>query len=110
VVELEEHLSSLAQPGYALQILGDAGRGKSTFLHALRRNFPESVYLYVGEGERPALPRGHPFLLDEAQRVPRAQRARLFRRPGVSFALGSHEDLAEELRAAGLRVTTVRPA
>ncbi len=109
---LEEWVERLHRPGFAVQFLGECGRGKTTHLLALHRHFPTAPFVYVGPGERPRLPRrprGAPFFLDEAQRIPRRRRARLFRR-SVSFALGSHEDLGEELRSVGLEVVTVHAA
>ncbi len=99
----------LREPGFALQFIGEAGRGKSTHLLSLHRHFPDSPFVYVGEGERPRIPRGAPLFLDEAQRVGRRRLARLFRRDS-SFVIGSHRDHTGALVAAGLEVVTVHPA
>jgi len=112
VVDESEHagwVRRLRRPGFALQFIGDAGRGKSTHLLSLHRHFPDSPFVYVGEGERPRLPPGTPFFLDEAQRVGRRRLARLFRRAG-SLVIGSHDDHAQDLAEAGLDVVTVHPA
>jgi hypothetical protein len=106
---LAEWLGRLRAPGFALQFVGEAGRGKSTHLLALHRHFPEAPFVYVGERERPRLPAGAPFFLDEAQRVGRLRLRRLFRRGG-SIVIGSHRDHTRELHAAGLEVETVFPA
>ncbi len=74
---------------------------------AVQRRFPDAPYVHVGEDEKPRIPHGHPLLVDEIQRVPRARRRRIFRRP-VSLALGTHEDLRRELAEAGFEVETVR--
>lgn len=109
VAEIAAAVERLRQPGFAIQFLGEAGRGKTSHLLAIRASFPGAPYVHVGEGERPRIPHGAPLFLDETQRIPAWRRRFLFRRP-VSFAIGTHEDHAQELRAAGLEVVTVEPA
>lgn len=106
---LANWIRRLCEPGFALQFIGENGRGKSTHLLALHRRFPSAPIVFVGEGEKHRLPSGAPFFLDEAQRVGRRRLARLFRRGG-SVALGSHANHFTELAAAGLDVVTVYPA
>ena len=106
VVEVAPWVRRLKRPGYAVQFVGDRGRGKTTHLLAIGRHFPDAVYVHVGEGERPRIPRGHPLLIDEIQRLPPRRRRRVFRRR-VSLAIGSHQDVRAELVAAGFDVETV---
>lgn len=107
VVEVDRFVRRLRQPGYAVQFLGECGRGKTTHLLAITRRFPHAAYVHVGEGERPRIPHGQPLLIDEMQRVPPRRRRRVYRRP-VSLALGTHEDLSSELARAGFEVDSVR--
>lgn len=97
-------------PRRAVQFIGEAGRGKTAHLHALRRVFPDGPYLYLGEDRPlpsvPAVPR---LFLDEAQRLPGRLRQPVFRRVR-SIALATHRDLEEELTEAGHEVRTVRIA
>jgi hypothetical protein len=109
VVEVDPFVRRLKQPGYAVQFLGEKGRGKTTHLLAIWRHFPQAVYVHVGAHERPRIPHGQPLLIDEMQRLPRWRRRRVFRRR-VSLAIGTHEDLGDELSRAGFEVQTVRPA
>lgn len=109
-VEVEPLVRRLAQPGFAVQFMGDCGRGKTTHLMALLRHFPQAAYLHIAEGERPPIPHSHPLFVDEIQRVAPRRRRRLFRRTGISLAIGTHEDVADELHAAGFEVETLRPA
>ena len=98
----------LALPGQAVLYLGEKGRGKSTHLRALHAaHFPQVPFVYIGAGERPALPCEPVVFFDELQRVPRRRRAWLFRRRGTSFALSSHVDHTSELRRAGVEVVLV---
>ena len=106
VVDVDRFLPRLSQPGYAVQFMGKAGRGKTTHLMAILRHFPEAAYIHVGEGERPRIPHGRPLLIDEIQRVPPRRRRRVYRRP-AALAVGTHEDLGRELVAAGFAVDTV---
>lgn len=97
----------LPLPGEALQVLGEAGHGKSTHLLALAARLEGATYEYVPEGARafraPLDARG-PLCLDEAQRVkPRLLRA-LFR-TGRTLVLGTHADLSPH---AGRPLRTVR--
>jgi hypothetical protein len=101
-------VGALSDPGFAVQFIGDCGRGKSTHLHALRARFPDAPYIYFAEGERPRpIPHAPVLFLDETQRLPWLTRRRLFRRD-VALALGTHRDHSRELARAGRRVETVR--
>ena len=102
----------MARPGFALQVLGDAGRGKTTHLLALREALPEASYRHITEGERVparAIVTGRPTIIDECQRLSPRARRRVFAR-GVPLLLGSHEDHEPELRRSGYEVDTIRPA
>jgi len=99
----------LRRPGYAVQFFGDKGRGKTTHLLAIRQHFPEAAYVHIGEGERPRIPRGHPLMIDEIQRLPRWRRRWVFRRP-VSLVIGTHEDVSAELLRAGFEVDSIEAA
>ncbi|MFT7638943.1 MAG: hypothetical protein ACI9G1_000668 [Pirellulaceae bacterium] len=109
VSDVSEFVEALREPGFAVQFLGDQGRGKTTHLLSIWRHFRDSPYLRIGEGERPPIPIGDPLLLDEVQRISRWTRRRVFRR-NISLAIGSHEDHEAELRRAGKRVVTVEVA
>jgi hypothetical protein len=67
---------------------------------------PDSDYVYLPEdGPQPSIPHARPLLLDEAQRLNRWQRRRVFAQRGP-LILGSHEDHIQELARAGYRVVT----
>ena len=109
VVGVDRFVQRLSQPGYAVQFIGEKGRGKTTHLLAIRRHFPHAAYVHICEGQRPRIPHGRPLLIDEMQRLPRRRRRRVYRR-GVSLALGTHEDVGPELVRAGFEVDCVYPA
>jgi len=105
VVEVEPYVERLRRPGFAIQFLGESGRGKSTHLMALHRFFPGMPYLKFPENARiPRIPHAPVLFLDETQRLPRDLRRRVFSRK-ASFVLGTHEDHSLEL--AGARIETV---
>lgn len=106
----------LEHHGAHLQILGEAGRGKSTALRGLTAQFRDAglraAYEYLPEGQRAF--RTDPqaldvFLLDEVQRLTYWQRRRLLTAAarGVRLILGSHEDLTTLFRRCGLALCTI---
>lgn len=117
--EAEELVAPLRRSRSVVQILGACGRGKTARMRFLEQRFPATPYVYLAEDEPlPELPEikprsggGPALLLDEAQRLPRRRRRRLFRRAarvGASLALASHEDLTAELETCGLESRTIR--
>lgn len=107
VADVEGLLEWLGRPGHALQFIGAAGRGKSSHLQALRGQVPHVPYVYLAEGEDRMRPfEGAQLLLDEAQRLPRRRRRRLFGGLGW-LALATHEDLTRDLEATGWVVRTI---
>ncbi len=109
VVDVARFVRRLEQPGYAVQFMGEKGRGKTTHLLAILRHFPQAAYIHICEGQRPRIPHGQPLLIDEIQRLPRRRRRRVFRRP-VSLAIGTHQDVSSELVRAGFEVNSVKPS
>lgn len=106
VVDLDSWLEPLNNPRFALQLMGDCGRGKSTHLLSLLAHFLDGAYIYLPEnGPMPKIPRGRPLFIDEAQRLPWATRYFVFRR-GVPLVLATHSDLTSPLRRAGYTVET----
>lgn len=107
VVDVETHVERLSRPGFAVQYLGEAGRGKSTHLIALHQFFPAMPYLKFPENTRiPRIPRAPVLFLDEAQRLPAGLRRRIFSRKG-SFVIGTHEDHSLELARAGIDMLSI---
>ncbi|MEL6546207.1 MAG: hypothetical protein AAFQ82_16385 [Myxococcota bacterium] len=83
-----------------LEILADAGHGKSSSLLALALRHPEARYIYVPEGESSIdTTPVRLLLLDEAQRV-RPRILRRMVRQGTTLVMGTHEPMANRLRVA----------
>ncbi len=107
VVDVEAYVERLRSPGFAVQYLGEAGRGKSTHLMALHRFFPDMPYLRFPENTRiPRIPHAPVLFLDETQRLPRGLRRRIFSRRG-SFVIGTHEDHSAELAQAHVETVSI---
>ena len=108
LVSIESLKDRLSDPRFAVQFVGECGRGKTTHIQALLAQFPEVPYLHLREGERPPrIPLGSVVCVDESQRLSRWARWRLFRRR-AGLILGTHLDHTEELERAGRTVQTVR--
>lgn len=91
----------------AIQLIGDCGRGKTTRMLAIQRGLPEASYVYLPEdGPCPAIPAGKPLMIDEAQRLPRGIRRRIFS-TGLPLILATHDDLERALRKFGYSVRTI---
>jgi len=100
VVDVEAYVERLRKPGFAVQYLGEAGRGKSTHLMALHQSFPDMPYLKFPENTKiPKIPHAPVLFLDETQRLPPRLRRKIFSRK-ASFAIGTHEDHSLELAKA----------
>lgn len=103
VVQVDQYVQRLNRPGYALQFLGDCGRGKTTHLLALHDFFSQSPYIHFVEGAPiPEIPQAPLLFLDETQRLPRSLRKFIFSRPGVSFVIATHFDHSSEFKKASL--------
>ncbi len=117
VVVLPPGMAEAEASGQHLQVLGELGRGKTSALLGLaagwRRAGRRAVYEYLPEGQRvfkTQLAGLEVFALDEAQRLSRRERERLWRaaKAGLRLALGSHDDFARAFAARGLPLLTVQ--
>lgn len=106
VVCVDSIVGLLRDPKQVVQYVGEKGHGKTTHLLKLRAAFPSCGYVHIPEGERRSVPAGDPVLVDEAQRLTRWQRRRLFREDRA-LVLGTHQDFHAELQKAGRQITTI---
>lgn len=110
VVDVVPYVRRLREPKFAVQFIGDKGRGKTTHLLAIRDYYPQAAYIHIGEDEPiPVMTLSNPLFIDEIQRVPPATRRKVFARD-VSLVIGTHEDVTVELAAQGFEVVTVTVA
>ena len=106
VVDVDSISTLLTGPRSAVQLVGDCGRGKTTRMLALAGKFSDASYVYLPEdGPCPAIPEGNPLLIDEAQRLPRKLRRRIFA-TGLPLVLATHVDINRQLRRFGYAVHT----
>ncbi len=107
VVDVAAYVERLKTPGFALQYLGEPGRGKSTHLRALHQFFPDMPYLKFPENTRiPRIRHARVLFLDETQRLPHDLRRRIFSR-NASFVIATHEDHSAELAQAQVETVSV---
>jgi hypothetical protein len=107
VLQVEGFVDRLQSPGFALQFLGEPGRGKTTHLLALREYFPRAPYLHFRENaEFPEIPQAPLLFLDDTQWLPASLRKHIFSRQ-ASLVLGTLSDHSTELKKAGLEYSTV---
>jgi hypothetical protein len=108
VVAVEAFVERLQRSGFALQFLGEPGRGKTTHLLALREYFPQAPYLHFLENaEIPEIPQAPLLFLDDTQNISASLRKRIFARQ-VSLVIGTQVDHSRELIKAGLQYYSVR--
>jgi hypothetical protein len=108
VLDVEALAAHVRGPRWALQLIGRAGRGKTTRMLALAARFCGAAYVHLPEAQPcPAIPVGWPLLIDEAQRLPRGVRRRIFA-AGLPLVLATHRNLSAPLRHAGYQVHTER--
>ena len=106
VVNIDDVVRRLAEPGFVVQYVGEKGYGKTTHLLAIRARFAAAGYVHLPEDETAKIPTGSPLLIDEAQRMTFWQRLRTFRSK-VPLVLGTHRDFTRELLLAGRTVETI---
>lgn len=108
IVDVEPYVEFLSFPRAAVQFVGRCGRGKTTRLLTLCRWFPEATYTYLPPDQPcPAIPAGRPVIIDEAQRMSRAVRRRVFD-SGLPLILATHRDWQRKLRRCGYTVLSER--
>lgn len=106
IVDVDSIASKLKRRLSAVQFVGDCGRGKTTRMLVLAKRLAGSSYVYLPEnGPTPAIAQGNPLLIDEAQRLPREIRRRIFS-TGIALVLATHRDLSRPLRRHGYTVHT----
>lgn len=110
VADLDELTRHVGRTGFALQVIGDSGRGKTSCLLAVAAQFPQARYVRVDLDNRVRIPRAPLIIVDELQHLAGVKRRRLFANRAQSLVIGTHDDFSGQLRAAGFEVRTHRPA
>jgi len=116
IVVLPEPILAAASRAGHMQVLGEMGRGKTSTLLGLAKQFRAAgqrvayEYLAIGQDRFSTPPAGlDVLLLDEAQRLRASERRRLLAAAAnLRLLLGSHEDLAPLFAGAGLPLATLR--
>ncbi len=90
-----------------VEFIAPCGHGKSTHLHAFKKQFADAAYVYVPPtGPYPVFPDGVPLVIDEADRLPWMMRKKLFANRRV-HAIAVHRSLQRGFARRGRRVLTI---
>ena len=107
VVDVDGIAKLIASPHCCVEFVGDCGRGKTTRMLTLHHRLEDSSYVYFGEdGYCPPVALGNPLMIDEAQRLPRFLKRRIFS-TGVPLILATHQSLSATLKRFGYNVTSI---
>ncbi len=106
--DLSTIAAQLKQNKFAVQFLGDHGRGKSTHLIALHAYFAQSDYLQFHEQETPILQQviSDIAFFDSFDVLSKKQRKKIYQQVR-SFACTTHTQLDTELRRAGFTIHNI---
>jgi len=102
-------LDVISQKGYLLQVCGEVGCGKSSYLLALSRLVDGAVYIRCGPGLNMSYSPRQQLLVDEYDLVSERKRVRLLKKFTVK-AVATHRDFSAEIKRQGYEVMTVNPA
>ena len=108
--DMSPFVAKLDDPQYALQFMGEKGRGKTTHLLAIKSHFQCSEYIHIPEDETVKIPKVKfdvPFFVDEAQRLSPRQQHRCFSQK-VPLVIGTHRCLEPELKQYRYQVETIK--
>lgn len=107
-IDLQQFISRLQKPGFAIQFMGPSGRGKTTHLFVLYNHFSSYPYTYIPpDAPIPEIPDTPVQFIDEMQRIGRKRRKAILGRQ-ASFVIGSHKSHRQEFIRAGLDYEVVR--
>lgn len=115
VVEIDPWIERV-EAGAVVEFVGESGRGKSTRLLAMAARIEGAAYVHVDEQGPPPETESlsaRVLCVDEAQFLPARRRRQLYASTaspgnGGGLALGTHVSLADEVKAAGRPVESVR--
>ena len=103
IVELDQLPALHSKNRVAIQFMGKHGRGKSTHLIALHKQFKDSPYTQIHIGDKPTFNKNPIQFIDSIEILPTSRRKKLYRTTNI-LALTTHHDLSKELSGAGFEV------
>lgn len=110
VADVDRLMRNVGKTGFALQLIGESGSGKTSHLLAICARFPEATYVSVPMDGKITIPEDPLLIVDEVQHLSKSTRHKLFTRYELSLVLGTHQDFSEELGEADFTVHNYRPA
>ncbi len=91
----------------AVQFMGEHGRGKSTHLIALHKQFKDSPYTQIHIGDKPTFNKDPIQFIDSIEILSASRRKKIYRSTNI-LAITTHNDLSKELQSAGFEVISKR--
>ncbi len=107
IVELDDIPEHFSKSRIAIQFIGEHGRGKSTHLIALHKRLKHSPYTQIHIGDKPTFSNDDIQFIDSIEMLPAARRKKIYRSTNI-LAITTHNDLTNELQAAGFEVISKR--
>lgn len=107
IVELDDIPEHFSKRRIAIQFTGEHGRGKSTHLIALHKQFKHSPYTQIHIGDKPTFSNDDIQFIDSIEMLPAARRKKIYRSTNI-LAITTHNDLTNELHTAGFEVISKR--
>lgn len=107
IVNLDDIPELLLKSRIAVQFIGEHGRGKSTHLIALHKQFNNSPYTQIHIGDKPTFSNDDSQFIDSIEILPASRRKKIYRSTKI-LAITTHIDLSKELQAAGFKVISKR--
>jgi hypothetical protein len=107
IVELEDIPEHFSKNRIAIQFIGEHGRGKSTHLIALHKQFKQSPYTQIHIGDKPTFNTDDIQFIDSIEMLPAARRKKIYHSTNI-LAITTHNDLTKELQTAGFEVISKR--
>jgi hypothetical protein len=107
IINLDKLPALNSKSRIAIQFIGEHGRGKSTHLIALHKQFKNSPYTQIHIGDKPTFNNNDVQFIDSIEMLPAARRKKIYRSTNI-LAITTHNDLTNELQTAGFEVINKR--
>jgi len=105
IVDIKSLKTCLNKKFVAIQFLADHGRGKTTHLLSLHKEYPASEYIKIQSDDNPRFSPCAIRFADSVENMTKKSRIDLYKKSN-SLALTTHADLSKELIKHGFTVIT----
>ncbi|VAW67624.1 hypothetical protein MNBD_GAMMA08-3034 [hydrothermal vent metagenome] len=105
IVDTHSLKKSLNKKSVAIQLLADHGRGKTTYLFSLHKEYSSAPYIKIQVGDKPRFSPCAIRFVDSVENMTKKSRIDLYKKSD-SLAFTTHADLSKELIKHGFTVIT----